>query len=281
MKRALFLLIIFLIVFTAACNLIQRGPSTEELEATAAAETLAATQLTPAPTNTPAPSDTPAPTATPLPTNTPLPTSTPTDTPPPIDTPTASPTPGPITFKDDFSSKSGAWSECKECVWEDGVLYMGPYPAKDSVEAYFAYCDDCGTPTYYRMSVDAKYIEGPTDRGYGLLIRQTDEYIYDFEITTWQVAGGWIYDLDTHMWDALSGWKFTGLLKPGRAENHIEVVVQPDQSGQADIFLKINGKTFFVAFGRKAEPGRVGLAVGFHSIGVIFDNFEFEEIWPE
>ena len=68
---------------------------------------------------------------------------------------------------------------------------------------------------------------------------------------------------------------------PGAATNHIEVIVKPTSSaGSADMYIRINNKTLTVLYGQKAEPAQVGLALGWHSVGAAFDNWEFEELEP-
>jgi hypothetical protein len=35
-----------------------------------------------------------------------------------------------------------------------------------------------------------------------------------------------------------------------------------------------------ILYGQPSESGKVGLVVGWHTIGVFFDNFEYEELAP-
>ena len=48
--------------------------------------------------------------------------------------------------------------------------------------------------------------------------------------------------------------------------------------GKADIFINLNNRNWTVLFNQDVESVNVGLIVGLYSIGVAFDNFEFEEI---
>ena len=52
-------------------------------------------------------------------------------------------------------------------------------------------CEECGAHTYYRVSVDATYVSGPTDRFYGIIglvdgnAVELDRVIY-LGVSTWQ-----------------------------------------------------------------------------------------------
>jgi hypothetical protein len=225
-----------------------------------------------------------APTATaqPLPTQVP-PTEVPTNTPPPPTatatlpptlTPTITPTPGPIVVNDDFSTDTGRF-KCDLCVVKDGELFIGPYPATDSYVAYYALCNDCGSPTNYDMSFDARFVSGASDRGFGAILRENDGSFIDLEITTWLVYGVWHYNAalanSGYAWDDAYtyGWVQTSL-KGGTQTNHVEII---NQNGSLSV--KINGKTSLVTIPK--GNGHVGLIVGMHSLGVAFDNFHFEE----
>lgn len=201
-------------------------------------------------------------TATPLPTAT-LP-------------PSPTPTPGPIIIQDDFSANTGRWIECGQCVIENGVMRMGPFPISITGEAYTAICRDCGVAQDYKMGVDATFIDGYTDRGFGLLLRELDGGYVDVEITTWQVYGAWVFNTNTNVWGALlnGGWKPTGSLYPSAGTNRLEVEVT-SSAGTSTINIRINGQLVNTTT-MPAVSGRVGLVVGLHSLGVAFDNFYFE-----
>jgi hypothetical protein len=228
-----------------------------------------------------------------------IPKSVPTDTlvPPPVATealptetelpptetlvPTITLTSGPLFVKDDFSTNSGIWSGCDECEWKDGVLIMGPYPASNYGDAYYAICEPCGMTANYRMAVDATFFEGASDRGYGFLVYLTDDFYVTFEMATWQVAGLFKYEPVQSRWSELIPWQWKGYINPGRQTNRIEIIVRDSQNlGKSDITLKINGKVLAVYSGIGIEPTMVGLEVGWHSIGIAFDNFEFEPLEP-
>ncbi len=235
----------------------------------------------PTATDTPAP----PPTDTPAPTDTQTPTEAPTHTPlPPTETPTLTPTPGPIVFQDDFSGQSGDWLDCVDCEWEGGALLMGPYSPTQALGGVYTVCGPCGTPTFFRMAVDATFDDGQTDRGYGLVFQITEDHFLDLEISPlFLTSFGWEYDRQFETW-SLSNPNieqvFSGLVKPGRATNRLEIEVVPSGQSRADVYYKVNGRNAFVLFNRPVEAGQVGLIVGWHSLSVAFDNFEFEEIEP-
>lgn len=202
-------------------------------------------------------------------TATPLPTAT--------LSPTPTVTPGPLVIRDDFSSDTGRWIECGVCRIENGALQMGPYPISDKGEGYLAICADCGIAQDYKMGVDATFKDGYTDRGFGLVLREENGNYADIEITTWQVYGGWLYDKTNHAWANLLGgdpWKLSGSLYPSYGTNRLEVEVK-SKEGKSTITILINGQLVSTAE-MPAVSGRVGLVVGLHSLGVVFDNFYFE-----
>lgn len=202
-------------------------------------------------------------------TATPLPTAT--SSPPPTVTP------GPLVIRDDFSTDTGRWTECGMCKIENGALQMGPYPISDKGEAYIAICADCGVVQDYKMGIDATFKDGYTDRGFGLVLRENEGSYADVEITTWQVYGSWVYNKSRNSWgNLLSGdpWKLSGSLYPSYGTNRLEVEVK-SQGGKSALSIYINGQ--LVNSGEMpAVSGRVGLVVGLHSLGVVFDNFYFE-----
>ncbi|MGZ9222719.1 MAG: hypothetical protein ACXW4Q_11470 [Anaerolineales bacterium] len=202
-------------------------------------------------------------------TSTPLPTAT--------FSPTPTVTPGPLVIQDDFSSDTGRWIECGMCRIENGALHMGPYPVSDKGEGYLAICADCGIAQDYKMGIDATFKDGYTDRGFGLVIREENGNYVDVEITTWQVYGSWVYEKSTNSWGNLLGgepWKLNGSLYPSYGTNRLEVQVT-SQGGKSTLSIYINGQLVNTSE-MPAVSGRVGLVVGLHSLGVVFDNFYFE-----
>lgn len=202
-----------------------------------------------------------------------------TDTPRPTATlsPTPTITPGPVVIRDDFSSDVGRWIECGMCRIEDGALHMGPYPISETGEGYLAICSDCGIVQHYKIGVDATFKDGYTDRGFGLVLMEENGSYADVEITTWQVYGAWVYRKPTNSWgNLLSGdpWKLSGSLYPSYGTNRLEVEVAP-QAEKSKLSIYVNGQLVNSAE-MPAISGRVGLMVGLHSLGVVFDNFYFE-----
>ena len=156
---------------------------------------------------------------------------------------------------------------------------FGPYPASGAFKQHYAICEACGEVVYFRMSVDITYAEGPSTRGFGLLVRLKDDYMLTFEITPWQDFDFWRYDFALDEWTWVNGL-WSGSIRPGRATNNIEVEVRPSGLGRCDIVLRANGKTPLIIFNQPAEAGNVGLTLYGHATGAYFDNFEFEEYEP-
>lgn len=130
--------------------------------------------------------------------------------------------------------------------------------------------------------MDVTFAEGYGDRGFGLLIYQTDNDRMDLEITTFQTSLIWKYDKNSKLWtrmrtspDLFLNWS----VKPGTTTNRLEVDAKPNwTAGITDYYIKINGKTSIILYGQPSTSGKVGLVVGWHTIGVTFDNFEYEEL---
>jgi hypothetical protein len=156
---------------------------------------------------------------------------------------------------------------------------MGPYPVSGAYLPHFAFCADCGSVTYYRMSVVTTYQDGPTDRGYGFVLRRTDDYIIVLEIYSWQIVGLLKVEIPSGQVEILDA-SWSGAVNASGANNHIEVFVTESQQGRTDISVSINGKVVFIVWGQPKDQSPVGLYVYGHALEVAFDYFEFEEYPP-
>lgn len=236
------------------------------------------------------PTETPTitPTFTPTKTLTSTPTETPTQTPSPIpsNTPTITPTPGPFTYSEEFSNPDSLNNFiCDRCKLQDGQLVFGPFDPENNLGEQFnmVVCDVCGKTTYYRISVDATYMEGPTDRFFGLtaLIDTTpsrwNRVIY-LGTSTWQVYVIRDYDYKNGILNELNG-NLSGYINPGVSTNHLVIEVKPStQPDFVDVYFTINGGLLYVLYLQPAAPTQSGMGMSFHSMTVAFDNFLFEEI---
>lgn len=207
------------------------------------------------------------------------PTATRTRTPTPRPTSTPMPTSGPLMIDDSFDSLDARWQSCTVCTVKAGRLIMGPYPASNSARGYIALCKDCGIVREYKMSVDASFLSGASDRGYGLMLREWGGDYIGVEITTWQVYGVWFFDSKKEDWYTLleKGFMPTSSLRPGAIQNHIDVEVMADPLKKDKDVVKISiNRRLLNTIEIPKGDGYVGLAVGLHSIAVAFDNFHFE-----
>jgi len=259
-KLALFVAVL---VALTACQ--PAGPSAKDLAATMVAETEAAEP----PTDTPAPP----------PTETEAPTATITPTPEPTLTPTPS---GPLMIKDDFSTKSDIWGKCDKCEWKDGKLYFGPFDAKgQGINQLFALiCEACGEHTYFRIAADITFAEGMAgDRFFGAGGVVPDKFYAGSSITPFQFGRLEVFDYTTNVWSG-SDLKQYGAILPGTGTNRVEFAIKPAASGGLDYYQIVNEKTIIVLYGRKPLTLEPALYLAWHSVGVSFDNFEFEELVP-
>lgn len=268
MKRiALILIVLLAFLGLSACRM---GPDTAALAGTMVAQTEAAiTQTAVAASPTPLP-----------PTSTVTPTAT--KTPRPSPTPSITPTPGPFSYTDDFSEKKArAWSSCDKCDWKDGEMIFGPFIAGSNPgeNLNFVICDICGERKFYKMSVDVTFVDGQVDRFFGVIGPVSKDHIYYMGLSPFQAAVVRDYDYSVGLLKPLAN-DTQGLVKAGKATNHLEIIVKPAANNPAlmDVYFMLNGKNFYVLTGRKAEKSMVGLAMSFHSVTVAYDNFYYEEI---
>jgi len=161
---------------------------------------------------------------------------------------------------------------------------MGPYKPGVDNDFHTIICDKCGERPFYRFAVDVTFTEGYGDRGFGLLIYQTDNEHMDLEITTFQTSLIWKYNEKQKLWTRMRtnpDIVFNGLVNAGSTTNRLEVDAKPNWTdGLTDYYIKINGKTSIILYALHSNSGKVGLVVGWHTIGVAFDNFEYEELAP-
>lgn len=208
----------------------------------------------------------------------PEPTATATATVPPSPTATEAPSPvpsGPISIQDDFSSESGIWTACEYCTVENGEMHLGPFPVSHAFQQNWAICEPCGMVSTYTINVDVSFVEGPSERGYGLVLNLNDEEFYTYEITPWQTLDFWRYDFQKDEWEWLNGTT-AGSVKTGNQTNTIELEASRNSSGRVDYSLGVNGMTPLVIFNRSGKPGWVGLTLHGHAVEVLIDNFSFE-----
>jgi len=202
------------------------------------------------------------------------PTATATEPPAPTLTPAPSRTPGPFIIFDDFSRDVGRWTDCGVCDYRSGELVMGPYAPSGGLAGYVTLCDDCGLVQDYTISVDSRFLDGYTDRGWGIVLRYdeaTGNYV-DLEITTWQVYGVWAYDAEDRTWASPSlGWRYAPALYPSYGSNRVEVAVVGETAE-----IRINDVTVLIVEDMPVGPGLVGLTVGMHLMEVGFDDFLLE-----
>jgi hypothetical protein len=256
------------------------GPNAAQQEATNTAKTVAAIPPTVPPTNTSIPTATytPLPTDTPTPVPTDTPTLVPTDTPLPTDTPTITPTPGPFSFFDDFTVNSGGWADCELCSWENGGLVVGPFPPTSNFHKYT--CTGCGEATYYKIAVDANFLEGQVDRFFGVFVGDANGKQYYLGISPWQ-----FYIVGQHS-DAGDSWdvldiQWSGAVKASYATNHFEVEVRPTTvPGTADIIFSLNGSSVYIVYNAPIQPSTVGVAMDWHAVTANYDNWEYTVIEP-
>ncbi len=157
---------------------------------------------------------------------------------------------------------------------------MGPWPPSGAFQQHLAICEPCGFTLNYRMAVDVTYGDGPSERGFGLVVRWNEDHLLTAEVTPWQTTDSWLYDYRLDQWTWINGL-VTGAVRPGRQTNRVEVRVESAAAfGRSDVTVTVNGRNVLVLFNQPGEPGLVGLTLFGHAVEAIFDDFEFEELPP-
>jgi len=215
-----------------------------------------------------APTDTaiPAPTDLPEPTRTSQPTATPVQT----------------VFTDDFSSDSGMWGKCEHCELKDGSLIFGPYKPVGSGtdQLFYLVCEACGLHPYYRVSADVTYSDGyGADRTFGIMAGLTEgkNFIGAGTVSTSTHALYETFDFGAKAWGGTNFAKFSAV-HPGSQTNRIEVEIKPALRNHGDITVRVNGTEVIVLEDQYVEPTWVGLYLGWHSVAIAYDNFEYENL---
>lgn len=202
------------------------------------------------------------------------PTTSPTVTATPTQAPTATPE-GPLSIDDDFSSQKGIWAECEFCSVKENEMRMGPFPVSHAFQQNWAICDPCGMVTTYTVTVDVRFIEGPSERGFGLVLGLNPDGFYTFEVTPWQTVDLWHLDFEAGEWEWVNG-TFAGAVRTGNQYNSLRLEASENSAGRIDYSLGVNGSTPLVIFNRAVDPGWLGLTLYGHAVEVRFDNFSFE-----
>jgi len=186
-------------------------------------------------------------------------------------------------FKDDFSSQSSIWDDCEHCALSGGALIFGPYDpiGSGTDQIFYLICNACGLNPYYRVAADVTYSSGyGADRTFGILAGLTDarNFIGAGTITTSTHALYETYDFNAKAWGDVQFKKFSAV-HPGSQTNRIEVEIVPALSpGQGNITVRVNGTDVVVLRDQNAEPTWAGLYLGWHSVAIAYDNFEYENL---
>jgi hypothetical protein len=163
---------------------------------------------------------------------------------------------------------------------------LGPYaPGSDAGENLnFILCVGCGEHMYYRVAIDATFVDGQVDRFFGILapmfFTPSGEYsrFFYLGLSPWQYYTIRDYNYDKNQVKELA-FKNSSAVKPGKAANRFEITVKPGSSDSTiDVTFYLNGKSLYTLPSLEASSSWVGLGMSFHSTTVAYDNFEYEEL---
>jgi hypothetical protein len=267
MNTKKFLFFAVMLVMVSACQPAAPTVSVKDQASTMVAETAEAAPPTETPTVAPTETTAPSPTVTVTPTVTLTPTPT-----------------GPLKVTDDFSAKSDIWGKCDKCEWKDGRLFFGPFPPRgNGIDQVFSIvCEACGEHSYFRIAADLTFADGVAgDREYGVGLTADGEYMAGTGIAPSLFGALEAWNIKTGDWTG-SNFKRYSAIKPGTATNRVEFQAKPNAAGGTDYYAIVNGKTLLVLSNiiKYSETLKPAIYLGWHSVGISIDNFEYEEIEP-
>ncbi|MCL4559369.1 MAG: trypsin-like peptidase domain-containing protein [Chloroflexi bacterium] len=187
---------------------------------------------------------------------------------------------------DDFSSDVGNWEIFDGAQITGGIFYLGQFTdcadvGSDNAFGCFTQCLTCGYTSTYDMQVDAAYVDGVTDRTFGMVLRfidnndnglvDSDDYYLDFELS--------IYDKYFIIWEHNTDGKWYVIdqknataIKAGRKVNTLRAIAS---NGGTDVDIYINDEWVDGIQSIPYPEGSVGLVVGGRAMQAAFDNFYF------
>jgi hypothetical protein len=124
------------------------------------------------------------------------------------------------------------------------------------------------------------FLDGYGDRTFGVLagLSEDKNWIGAGTVSTQKHALYEAFDFGSKQWVQGQFKKFNAV-NASRGTNHIEVTIEPDSAdGMAKITLSVNGETLVSLNNQNMPPTWAGLYLGWHTVGAIYDNFEYEEI---
>lgn len=155
---------------------------------------------------------------------------------------------------------------------------MGPF--EPSSNFHKNYCTGCGEHTYYKIAVDATFIDGQVDRFFGVFVGDKNGQQYYLGISPWQFYIIGVHTDEGDRWEVLS-FQWSGIVNGSYGTNNFAVSITPAmQPNTADYLFYLNGTNIYNIYGRPVTPSRVGLAMDWHAVTASYDNWEYTEIEP-
>jgi hypothetical protein len=162
------------------------------------------------------------------------------------------------------------------CAWKDGALVMGPFQPTSNFHKN--YCTGCGARTFYKISVDATFLDGQVDRFFGVFVGDAYGKQYYFGISPWQFYFIGQHSNEGDSWDVIDA-QWSGAVNASYATNNFEVKVQPAfKQNTADYVFSLNGSVVYIIYAKPVVPSQTGLAMDWHAVTASYDNWTYEEI---
>jgi hypothetical protein len=205
-------------------------------------------------------------------------------------------------FTEDFSSNTGRFSTTDGITIENGALYMGEFERcaefdTDQPVGCISVCETCGELLpEYEVNVETVYVDGITERFYGLVLRFVDEN-GNHRIDREDYFLGWVFSLNKGVWalwehkvDDFTPWRMLNngegnMRTSPRKPNYLRVVAS--QNGERidvymnDVHMVRVVNTLPIPGETKSEEmpmqGSIGLWVAERGLRVFYDNYEFTD----
>lgn len=205
-------------------------------------------------------------------------------------------------FSEDFSVDSGRFSLADKITIENGALYMGIFEQcadfnSEKSSGCVSVCLACGDQSAeYEVNVEAVYVEGVSNRSFGLVLRFLDKngnHLIDQE----DYFLGWVFSVNSRRWqlyehqpDQIKPWRLvtggrSNLRATPRKPNYLRVVSTKDGQ-RVDIFMNDTRMARLVTthplpgeiyVENMPDHGEIGLWVAQRGVRVLFDNYEFTD----
>jgi hypothetical protein len=202
----------------------------------------------------------------------------------------------PGTYFDDFSEDVGNWETWDGAQVAEGEFFLGPFADCGDLQAdtpygCFSICLWCGVLTDYEASVDVRYVDGISERTYGIVLQFEDvngnnwvdeeDYYLEYQVSAFtafytdnlylreHVAGD---PVGANGFNFVRRWDARPITNDTYGTNRLGVVVT-NSGTNFDLYLNDNFVDTVSFDGVSFSEGQIGLSISGRSVQVAFDDF--------